>query len=249
MVKLIVVLLVAFSTQFPSENAFKIKPRIVHGDLATERQFPFYAYLNIKTNQDIFGCGGALLNEEFILTAAHCTYDAVQVDVHLGMENIDNPGHFTAVVGKQNIFVCPRFFIRIAYNDMSKLNHANSDFEQSLSAFTQNHSSFFRSSYKVWFVCQKKYNFQRTFNRSDCQQHVTYATVQTSSPWATAKLKSRSELYANCDLLTCKRHQSKLVAKYIHSFSGAVRFFAHKIRPRTGLSTLRYVAVILVHHW
>ena len=142
MMKLIVVLLIAF-LQFPSEDAFKIKPRIVHGDLATERQFPFYAFLKIKTNRDTFGCGGALLNDEFILTAAHCTFDAVQVDVHLGMENIDNPEHFTAVVGKQNIFVCPRFIIRITYNDMSRLNHAYPDFKHSLSAFTKIYSSSF----------------------------------------------------------------------------------------------------------
>ena len=44
MMKLIAVILVIFS-QFPSEDAFKIQPRIVNGLTASEQKYPHYAFL------------------------------------------------------------------------------------------------------------------------------------------------------------------------------------------------------------
>ena len=96
MKKLIAVVLIVFS-QFQSEDAFKIKPRIMNGRTATERQFPFYVYLEIETIDDKFACGGTLLNEKFILTAAHCFNDAIAIEVHLGAADITSPKHVIRV--------------------------------------------------------------------------------------------------------------------------------------------------------
>lgn len=56
-----------------SENSkhFQIQSRIVGGSSAVEKQFPYHVSLRFKRNHVHF-CGGAIISEQFILTAAHC---------------------------------------------------------------------------------------------------------------------------------------------------------------------------------
>lgn len=66
---------------------FKIQPKILNGFPSELGQFPFYAFLRTKERhhpKDRYICGGSLLNNEFILTAAHCLYNVTKVEIHLG---------------------------------------------------------------------------------------------------------------------------------------------------------------------
>lgn len=69
-------------------DCFEIQPRIVNGFESELGQFPYFALLEIKTRyspKDMESlCGGTLLSEEFILTAAHCLENASKVLIHLG---------------------------------------------------------------------------------------------------------------------------------------------------------------------
>ncbi|KAJ3656446.1 hypothetical protein Zmor_015523 [Zophobas morio] len=77
----------------------RIGTRIVGGNVAKEGQFPFAALLTIETEGFVFVCGGALLNEEWVLTSGTCTNNIVNVTVSLGSTSRDenDPNRVTVV--------------------------------------------------------------------------------------------------------------------------------------------------------
>ncbi|XP_067644857.1 collagenase-like [Eurosta solidaginis] len=62
-------------------------PRIANGQTAVANQFPYQAGLELFDGEIWGFCGGSLINHEWVLTAAHCTLDAVIVIVYLGSIN------------------------------------------------------------------------------------------------------------------------------------------------------------------
>lgn len=74
-------------------KAYEIQPRIVGGEKATSAQFPFYGFLNVRFTTPGKGtaCGASLINDEWIITAAHCLEDAGKVIVSLGEYDLTIP--------------------------------------------------------------------------------------------------------------------------------------------------------------
>ncbi|XP_030385831.1 transmembrane protease serine 12 [Scaptodrosophila lebanonensis] len=62
-----------------------VSTRIAGGSLATPGMLPYQAGLLLRlANGDGIQCGGSLITQRFVLTAAHCVFDAVEGRVFLG---------------------------------------------------------------------------------------------------------------------------------------------------------------------
>lgn len=117
-------LLIAFLVSV--NGAYKIKSKIVNGKAAAVSQFPYYAHLEIF-NRDGSGssCGATLISNEWLLTAAHCTFYAKNIIVHLGMSRLPS-GVFSSIegytflsVGEGDFYEHPDYNERLYWNDIA----------------------------------------------------------------------------------------------------------------------------------
>ena len=75
------------------EDISSTQQQIINGSTASANSFPFQVYLYI-TGADGWtrGCGGSLLNEEWVITAGHCVDENIQgLYVFLGMHHVNPP--------------------------------------------------------------------------------------------------------------------------------------------------------------
>lgn len=49
-----------------------LAPRIIGGETANVGAYPSVAAIYVSTADSTFFCGGSLLNQEYVITAAHC---------------------------------------------------------------------------------------------------------------------------------------------------------------------------------
>lgn len=95
-------------------SCFKIQPRIIGGQASERGQFPFYALLkltlsNQEEQSEVF-CGGTLLNDRFVLTAASCVDKATSIQLDLGtleMNNTKEEGRKSYSISKDQVLINP----------------------------------------------------------------------------------------------------------------------------------------------
>ncbi|XP_045763666.1 uncharacterized protein LOC123866256 [Maniola jurtina] len=66
--------------------------KIVGGSEVSIKDFPYQARLVIETGEGYFGCGGSIISDTYILTAAHCLTGANKLFVRVGSVNADEGG-------------------------------------------------------------------------------------------------------------------------------------------------------------
>lgn len=79
---------------FPKKCGIQaFEDKIIHGDLAKIDEYPWMALLKFQTEGGAgYGCGGALINKRYVLTAAHCVVGKFgePVEVTLGETDVDS---------------------------------------------------------------------------------------------------------------------------------------------------------------
>ncbi len=68
-------------------------PRIVNGHTDTQNQFPWQAHIQASypNTQTINNCGGSIISNTYILTAADCVLNAKTLKINLGSTNLSTP--------------------------------------------------------------------------------------------------------------------------------------------------------------
>lgn len=97
--------------------------RITRGEIAERNQFPYQTGLLLYVNGGAAWCGGTLISDRWIVTAAHCTADLTTgVDVYLGAwdrSNNSEEGQQIVFVETKNVIVHENYDSTTISNDIS----------------------------------------------------------------------------------------------------------------------------------
>ncbi|XP_049825228.1 brachyurin-like isoform X2 [Aethina tumida] len=104
----------------PNEKETPQRVRIIGGQEAEVNQYPWQVALSITSaNGNEYFCGGSLISEKWILTAAHCLSNVVSVMASLGVHNINVNEPSRQDIPAEDFTVHPKWNISTASNDIA----------------------------------------------------------------------------------------------------------------------------------
>lgn len=109
---------------FPTEESHS---RIVGGKEVKPHSLPYQVGLTLHMGSKSGWCGGSLISNQFVLTAAHCAQPADKVTVFLGAHNIkeNEKSQIRIEVPKQNLIVHEQWDSKTLTNDIALIKLPN----------------------------------------------------------------------------------------------------------------------------
>ncbi|KAL7018273.1 hypothetical protein ACKWTF_010700 [Chironomus riparius] len=104
-------------------NNGEISPFIIGGQPAERGQFPHHALIYIvHPGSVVYLCGGSIIDQKWILTAAHCAYGAVQsFEIFLGVVDFNGPVSWYGTVYPQDVIIHQDYDDSTLINDIAMI--------------------------------------------------------------------------------------------------------------------------------
>ncbi|XP_017481277.1 PREDICTED: serine protease 3-like [Rhagoletis zephyria] len=101
--------------------------RITNGQTASEGQFPHQVGLSFTSSSGSWWCGGSIISNDYVLTAAHCTNGATFVTIYMGATARNSP-KATQTVASRNFIQHASYNALVLRNDISLIKVASVSF-------------------------------------------------------------------------------------------------------------------------
>ncbi|XP_068898483.1 transmembrane protease serine 9-like [Tenebrio molitor] len=105
-------------SMIPVEKIPTRESRIIGGSNARAGQFPWQAFIILDNPTGRYFCGGALITNEWVLTAAHCVYGVTLFTIHLGSTTILTGDENRIILSTATYTVHPQYNQNTLENDV-----------------------------------------------------------------------------------------------------------------------------------